>query len=120
MSDIHAFRPGDHVEVVSDYQVDYASCFDDEELRGREYVYRIPVGSHGVVISRPSMIGTEYRQAVRFYDIPNWPTLYYSNARDNEPEHEIGPGHYVPINRLRLVEDGQTDFVSPGSIEDLF
>lgn len=124
MSKAKFFTVGDMVETTADYEIDYSACLDEEE-RSRRYehgepiAFRIPAGSCGVVISKQNVIGTEDKQAVCFYDVPNWDCLYYSNHFEQVEEHEIGPGHYIPVRMLRLLEDFR-DFEPASIIDDLF
>lgn len=124
MSKAKFFTVGDMVETTADYKIDYSDCLDEEGRtyryeQGKPIVFHIPAGSCGIVISRQNVIGMEDKQAVRFYDVPNWDCLYYSNNFEQVEEHEIGPGHYIPVRMLRQIEDFM-DFEPASIIDDLF
>ena len=103
-----AFSPGDIVEVIQDYAIDYSDCAPDPTG-----VYAIPQGSSGFVTWESNDFGCELRAPVRFYDVENYPMLVHTEKR-------IGPGHYIPERMLRLVEKEDARRIQPVDLDGFF
>ena len=104
------FKPGDVVCTTKTRLIDYSDCSDSDHYRR---LYEIPSGSVGVIVSPPNSFALEYRYAVRFSTIPNYPCLVFSNC-------EIGPGHYIPEDMLALVQTAEEYEALPVDLDDLF
>ncbi len=97
---------GKHAYLIEDCHIDYSEC----DPPGGEY--HIPAGSTGVIVSDYNGFACEDRVAVRFFDTPNYPRLWYKNK-------EIGPGHYINIKKLRVYDDLEVQSICL-DINDLF
>ncbi len=102
-----AFSPGDFVEIVMDYEIDYSDCTPPGSI------YTIPKGSHGYVTYQSLDFSDGYRAPILFDDVENYPRLCHGIKG-------IGPGHYIPERMLRIIEEGFANEISPIDLDGLF
>ena len=98
-------QPGDNVVLTGQHIVDYSDLFDTDIDKQYKRKYLIPACARGEVIGRPLDFYGEIRYPVRFIDAENFPQLFYSGEFEDDPvARPIGPGHYVPMSKLKYVE----------------
>ncbi len=98
------FQPGDNVFLIGRYVADYSDVLNADIDKQYQREYLIPAGSRGEIIGRALDFYGEIRYPVRFFDTENYPQLFYSGEFEDDPvPRPIGPGHYIPISKLKYV-----------------